>query len=45
MDSLIRTIVNTVIRAAVYKGMRGTKGVTLVIVVAVAALVMIVTRR
>jgi len=45
MDSLIRTIVSTVIRAAVYKGMRGTKGVALIAVVGIAAVVMVMTQR
>jgi len=43
MDALIRTIVTTILRAGIYKGMRGASGVTLVLLMVFAAIVMVVT--
>lgn len=45
MDALVRTVLNTIIRAAVYRGMRSTSGVLLVLVVIAAAVAMVVTQR
>lgn len=45
MNSLIRTITNTVLRASIYKGMRGQGKVATFALAGVAAIVTIITQR